>query len=759
MKHFHKLALMMAIALIALLPIAANSQQKTTKIDEAWRILISKKASKMDLFSAEELQIYIEKISGLKLPIVNDDEVKAEKVFIVGQHPYSAKIIAELKRRDSNDPDSFSLIVQKDIITMVGNSDTATSYAVWEWLESLGVRWFFPTPKGEYVPQLKTIESPIAARTEAPMAQYRSIWPWVTGQQGGPELFGELEHGIPAWQLHQLRMRSWSEDNPLSVYDRYRNLGHGHSYDHFLPASKYYDEHPEWFNLIEGKRLKQGAQVCFTNKGAAHEFANNIRKSLKNTEDGDPRRRIVWVSPNDTRAWCECPDCKKLVDKDGSATSMVFNFVNLVAMDLEKDYPEINLLCYAYYNHSTAPDHITLERAVTPILTYWAANDSFAINHARPGLSKDNPKFLREYEKWSRLCSQFGVYQYYGHYELFVPWPMQTQMKYDLEFFSKNPKFWGFCCEYHSNWGTQGLGLYLLAKLGWNPNQDDDALLRDYCRKAYGPAGEPMYRLYVAQQKAMDALPIMVGDQWEVGNMLTPEVVQYCDDQIVQVKARLNKMDAATKWRSELAIEGWRMSAAFARAYHIFNKGGGTSELLAMRNHMQLVKDSLDSSWGPLLIDSSINLPRIQQWLPRFFLPLDALKPGNHTYTDNMNYGGVTKFYANVENLTPEEWGWMAEPNLTGTMVLPLRAADGHEIQSAKFKWRTLGPNPVFSYKVSVTTAKGKTTFELPVVDKELEIPPALLPAKEAKLEIQVTNSSTQRSLNFYGLDMNLTIK
>lgn len=764
MKHIAKYLLVIALTMIFLSPNAANAQQNRIAVDGTWRIILPSAPSEIEAFAATELQSYINKMAGWELAITRADNADATKAFIIGRHPLSAKFAATLKRDHADDPDAFALVAQGNTITMAGSSDTAAAYAVWEWLELLGVRWFFPTEKGEYVPQLQSIEVAATERYVAPGVQFRSIWPWAVGDQAKPEYFGATEQGMPAWQLHQLRLRSWSEYNAKSVRDRFRNLGWGHSYHYFLSADKYHDQHPEWFNQVGGKRLRtipEGVQVCFTNVEAAHEFAQNIRVALNNSADGDPRRRIIWVSPNDARAWCECPECQKLVDKDGSATSMVFHFANLVAKDLQKDHPDVKLLCYAYLNHSTPPDRITqLEPAVTPILTYWSANDSFAVNNSKPALSEDNPKFLRAYEKWEKLSQQFGVYQYYGHYDIFSPWPMQTQMDHDLKILSKNPKFWGFSCEYHSNWGTQALGLYLLAKLGWDPTQNADALVRDYCEKAYGPAAEPMYRLFVAQQKATDAIPYLLGDQWEVPNILPENVVADGDKQIAAVEAVMDQMDEGTKWRAELAVRGWRMSAAIARAYTRFNRGGGLQDVKYMREQMQIVKDTLNSPWGPFMIDSSINLGKFQDSSPRFFVPLNALPAGEHTYADNMNMGGLTKFYGKVENLIPDDWGWWVDPGKTGSITLPVKAATGQELSKAKLRWRTLGPNPSFNYTLRVTTAKGTETFEgQPAVEKELEIPASLLPAREAVIEIKVTNSSGKRDRNLYGLNLNVSVE
>ena len=48
------------------------------------------------------------------------------------------------------------------------------------------------------------------------------------------------------------------------------------------------------------------------------------------------------------------------------------------------------------------------------------------------------------------------------------------------------------CCH---NWATQGLNYYVVAKLHWDPSQNVDAIIDDYCQSGFGPAAKSM-RLY-----------------------------------------------------------------------------------------------------------------------------------------------------------------------------------------------------------------------------------------------------------------------
>jgi hypothetical protein len=57
------------------------------------------------------------------------------------------------------------------------------------------------------------------------------------------------------------------------------------------------------------------------------------------------------------------------------------------------------------------------------------------------------------------------------------------------------------CCH---NWATQGLNYYVVARLNWNPDQDVDAIVDDYCRAGFGPAAKSVRRYFDRLESLMD---------------------------------------------------------------------------------------------------------------------------------------------------------------------------------------------------------------------------------------------------------------
>src|SRR6185369_9124333 len=57
------------------------------------------------------------------------------------------------------------------------------------------------------------------------------------------------------------------------------------------------------------------------------------------------------------------------------------------------------------------------------------------------------------------------------------------------------------CCH---NWATQGLNYYVVARLHWQPEQNVDALVDDYCQAGFGPAAKSVRRYFDGLEALMD---------------------------------------------------------------------------------------------------------------------------------------------------------------------------------------------------------------------------------------------------------------
>lgn len=672
------------------------------------KIVVPQEATAGETFAAEELQIFVRKMSGAELPIVKADQAGDGPAILVGRQPGNGAVIDELNGRHGDTIDAFAVVGKGDRLSVVGRSDTSTAWAAWQWLNDQGVEWIMPGEHGTYVPRKMNIE----------IAEGRDIQsPGMVLRGGGyglpvadaPPGFNSLEHGFPAGSLFAVRMR-FNENQAIAVKDTIVALGSGHSYEHYLSASTYAKAHPQWFNLINGKRMDggPGTQVCFTNEQAAAQFAENVMVEIRHELDrGIPIERMpVSISPNDWAAMCECDNCKKLIDKDGSASSLVTNFCNLVTADIRKVYPKANTKFYAYDNYATPPDHVKPGPGVRPQVVFWSAAIAFAANSAQPMFSQANHRFRDGFSGWQKISEGVSVHTYYGHYEWITPWPLITQMSHDIPILASVPNFVGMYSELHLHWGTQGLNLWLYPKLMWNPKLDVRKAIKAYCQAAYGPAATPIRAYYQAVQESMDRQGYICGYTVEVPHVLTPEVVSKINGLISRAEGLLDKMDPDTRWRTELVCRSWRAGTQFVEAARLFVHGSGPADrakILALCDEVDRFSQSDMGMWA---FERRIATQAIGSATNGLKVDLEALPAGKQVFNDSFNMGGAIKFFAKARGWQVGMWGYSLPVNGSGEMEVPLKAAAGHKITSARVRWNMANPDRV-SGTLSVVSDDG----------------------------------------------------
>lgn len=132
-------------------------------------IVVAPGALETPKFAARELQTYVEKVSGAKLPIADKLPAGKKPVF-VGQSEFTKALglSAEELR-----PEGFLIRTVGDAVAIIGRDtrgsplnmhwksapQTGTYYGVCAFLEKyLGIRWFIPTELGEVVPKADSID-------------------------------------------------------------------------------------------------------------------------------------------------------------------------------------------------------------------------------------------------------------------------------------------------------------------------------------------------------------------------------------------------------------------------------------------------------------------------------------------------------------------------------------------------------------------------------------------------------------------------
>lgn len=88
----------------------------------------------------------------------------------------------------------------------------------------------------------------------------------------------------------------------------------GHAFGTMAPPSKYGPSHPEYYALVNGKRLwqnydgKHGAQLCTSNPDVIRLVIDYCNRTFEE----HPDYQTISISPNDGGGFCECERCRRL---------------------------------------------------------------------------------------------------------------------------------------------------------------------------------------------------------------------------------------------------------------------------------------------------------------------------------------------------------------------------------------------------------------------------------------------------------------
>ncbi|HNT36050.1 MAG TPA: alpha-glucuronidase family glycosyl hydrolase, partial [bacterium] len=261
-----------------------------------WSILNASSDSEVCRFAAEELQRYLKLLSGCLLPI--QDKLREEDVFLVGLR----RDIPATDRQNIPVPaegfDGYAISINERSICIAGDNERGVLYGVYDLLERLGCRWFYPMqdPKDpEVVPKLDavsfetgtwSIASPIPIRLCNASSFFFEIVPEIMRTQ--LDVAMKARYNGMAWQCdHRSPVGDqYREMERAGIIDEIKKRGmlfHGpaHSFQHFLRDDDYFESHPEWFGMRDGKRVHQvygGSQFCWSNSQARRQFVLNAER-------------------------------------------------------------------------------------------------------------------------------------------------------------------------------------------------------------------------------------------------------------------------------------------------------------------------------------------------------------------------------------------------------------------------------------------------------------------------------------------------
>jgi hypothetical protein len=263
-----------------------------------------------------------------------------------------------------------------------------------------------------------------------------------------------------------------------------------HTFYPLVPPEEFYNKHPEYYSLINNKRIHKEAQLCLTNPDVLKIVTERIKKIMRES----PEYLIYDVSQNDWDNPCQCDKCQAIVKHEGSESGPVLWFVNQVAQAVEKEFPDkyIGTLAYKY----TRKPCKTIQARKNVVVRLCSIECCFS--HAIKTCPRNEP-FLADLKGWSAVAPNMYIWDYvvfFQHY--LMPYPNIRVLQPNIRTFRENNAI-GIMeqAAYQSRGGEFAeLRSYVISRLLWNPDCDVEKVIDDFVYGYYGRAGKQVRQYF-----------------------------------------------------------------------------------------------------------------------------------------------------------------------------------------------------------------------------------------------------------------------
>ena len=485
-------------------------------------IVVPDQASAPVQTAAKELATHLKLATGATFAVIPEAKAGKSPRILVGPCQETARRVPDAAVI-AKQPDGIRLRTLPDALVLTGAKPRGTLYAVYTFLEDVvGVRWWTSTES--YVPKHATLSAPDLDISYAPKLLYREAF---------------YRDALTATQSARLRTNGHFSRAPKEFGGHYEIIGWCHTFERLLPPQKYFGDHPEWYSMIDGKRSHNRTQLCLSNDEMRQEFTRNALAWVR----GKPDAGMISISQNDWHGNCQCPKCKAFDEKEGSPAGLLVHFVNQVAAELEKEFPDILVETLAYQYTRQAP------KTVKPRHNVIVRLCSIECSFAQPlATGEQNVKFRRDVEQWRAVAPRLYIWNYVTNFRHYIlPHPNLRSLAPDLRFFVDSHTVGLF--EQGDSSCSIGdfvqLRAWLLGHLMWNPDLDENALIDEFLKGYYGLAA-PHLRRYLdfredAVAKAGTFLRCYMGD---TSSWLSPE--QMTQASVLYAKAEQAVADQPT---------------------------------------------------------------------------------------------------------------------------------------------------------------------------------------------------------------------
>lgn len=474
----------------AQVPVVAGGQARAVVVTAA-------EPTPLAAYAAAELVYHVRRATGVTLPIVGEPAVPdgMARVYVgpcdaaraAGIDP--SRLAAEATRLKTAAEALF--IVGDDGAGDPMSNDTraGTLWGVYEVLERvLGVRWLWPGELGTFVPRAEAVQVPVLDETIAPHLLQRNVRPGMLERPSPtPGFSAPVRADYVKAQAVFLRRHRMGRASPLK---------YGHAFEDWWAT--YGAAHPEWFQMVNGKRgpASPGARfsMCVSDPGFHQQIVALWRAYRQEHPEG---ARNVNCCENDIAGLCACERC---LSWDGPQPAEIPpRFGPRVVSDryarywqavydlAVKDDPDVVVMAYAYVNYAPPPlTRLTL----SPNILVGTVPDLFF-----PRTPEHQQWVKDQWLGWRQTGCTLFLRPNYTLHGYVMPFIYVHQFADEFQFEAAHGMRATDFDSLTGQWATQGTNTYALMRLHTRPGVPIDRLLGEYY-EGFGPAAAQVQRYF-----------------------------------------------------------------------------------------------------------------------------------------------------------------------------------------------------------------------------------------------------------------------
>ncbi len=450
---------------------------------------------------AEDLAGILGQITGAAFPVVTDGSTPGAREIVVGGSNARLAALGLAGMAEGFARGEYEIRSVGAHLLIVGGPPRGTINGMYGFLQDhLGCRWF--TPGCSRIPKERRLRIDVIRDRQGPAFASRRI--------GGPLVFDA--GWVARNRLNECTGGGGRAGVMMVMSDPRVQTVSNYFTTHAMSGvpKALYDEHPEYFAWIDGKRSRDRT-FCVTNPSFVEYMGKRLTRILRG-RGADEGRRIAGLAHADTGAHCGCEACRESYDRIGT-TGTYMDFDGKVAQIVTRTYPDaiIHTLAYGFtFDPPPMKVHPNVRVTWCPI----TACSAHGLDECAPNTERD---FVPKLAAWREQVTALGVWYYHHQYDLLMPHMKMHATGRDFRTFQRmgvdrifvenntganirrNPAFDGDkLLPAYGEPQTEGyftipfelvhLRSYILCQLLWDPQLDWKELVREFCDTYYGAA-------------------------------------------------------------------------------------------------------------------------------------------------------------------------------------------------------------------------------------------------------------------------------